>query len=83
MIIPTCKPPFAMSTTWVFDLDNTLYPPEMALFDQINAKMTAYVMAELALSAAEADAAAPRYWRDHGTTLAGLMDKHGIDPTRI
>jgi putative hydrolase of the HAD superfamily len=66
--------------TWVFDLDNTLYPPEMALFDQINARMTAYVMTELALSEAEADALRHRYWRDHGTTLAGLMDRHGIDP---
>ena len=28
---------------WVFDLDNTLYPPAIRLFDQIEAKMTAFV----------------------------------------
>jgi len=71
---------FAHVTTWVFDLDHTLYPPEMALFDQINVRMTAYVMAALGLSRAEADHLRHAYWRDHGTTLAGLMDIHGVDP---
>ncbi|MFO7919560.1 MAG: pyrimidine 5'-nucleotidase, partial [Nioella sp.] len=68
---------FAHVTTWVFDLDNTLYPPEMALFDQINVKMTAYVMAALGVTREEADRLRHAYWRDHGTTLAGLMDRHG------
>ncbi len=67
-------------TTWVFDLDHTLYPPDMALFDQINVKMTAYVMEALGVDRAEADRLRHRYWRDHGTTLAGLMDNHGVDP---
>ena len=67
-------------TTWVFDLDHTLYPPHMALFDQINVKMTAYVMEALGVDRAEADRLRHRYWREHGTTLAGLMDLHGVDP---
>lgn len=67
-------------TTWVFDLDHTLYPPDMALFDQINVKMTAYVMQALGVDRDEADHLRHRYWRDHGTTLAGLMDLHGVDP---
>lgn len=71
---------FSHVTTWVFDLDNTLYPPEMALFDQINVKMTAYVMQALGVDAPEADRLRLKYWRDHGTTLAGLMDIHGVDP---
>jgi len=66
--------------TWVFDLDHTLYPPEMALFDQINIRMTDYVMDALGLDRADADRLRDRYWRDHGTTLAGLMDNHGVDP---
>jgi len=66
--------------TWVFDLDHTLYPPEMALFDQINIRMTDYVMEALGLERAEADRLRDRYWRDHGTTLTGLMDNHGVDP---
>jgi putative hydrolase of the HAD superfamily len=71
---------FEHVTTWVFDLDHTLYPPDMALFDQINVKMTAYVMEALGVDRAEADRLRHRYWREHGTTLAGLMDIHGVDP---
>ena len=38
---------FLAVETWVFDLDNTLYPPEARLFDQIERRMTDYVMAAL------------------------------------
>jgi len=65
---------------WVFDLDNTLYPPAARLFDQIEVKMTAYVMRALDVTHAEADRLRAKYWRDYGTTLAGLMAHHGIDP---
>ncbi len=66
--------------TWVFDLDNTLYPPSMALFPQVNAKMTDYVMQTLRVSRAEADHLRHSYYTEHGTTLAGLMQNHDIDP---
>jgi putative hydrolase of the HAD superfamily len=71
---------FAHVETWVFDLDNTLYPPEMALFDQVNARMTDYVMRVAGVDAVEADRLRHSWWRDHGTTLAGLMLHHRIDP---
>jgi putative hydrolase of the HAD superfamily len=71
---------FAHVETWVFDLDNTLYPPAIRLFDQIERRMTDYVMRALGVPAAEADALRARYWRSYGTTLAGLMREHGIDP---
>ncbi len=66
--------------TWVFDLDNTLYPPEMALFPQVNAKMSAWVMDLLGLPREAADALRHRYYVDHGTTLAGLMAHHAMPP---
>lgn len=65
---------------WVFDLDNTLYPPQARLFDQIEVKMTQYVMQILNVNRAEADRLRNKYWREHGTTLAGLMQEHEIDP---
>jgi putative hydrolase of the HAD superfamily len=74
------KQDFAHVTTWVFDLDNTLYPPEARLFDQIEARMTAFVRDFLKVSAAEADRIRHDYWRAHGTTLAGLMRCHDLDP---
>jgi putative hydrolase of the HAD superfamily len=71
---------FAHIETWVFDLDNTLYPPETPLFPQINTRMTDYVMRVTGATQAEADRLRHDYWRQHGTTLAGLMHHHGIDP---
>ena len=71
---------FSHVTYWVFDLDNTLYPPEIRLFDQISARMTVWVMDALGVSRAEADRLRTDYWRRYGTTLAGLMDEHGVDP---
>lgn len=65
---------------WVFDLDNTLYPPEARLFDQIEIRMTQYVMDTLGVPRAEADDLRRSYWAEYGTTLAGLMAEHGVDP---
>lgn len=66
--------------TWVFDLDNTLYPPETRLFDQIDLRMTDYVMRLTGLDQPAADRLRRDYWQRYGTTLAGLMQHHGIDP---
>jgi putative hydrolase of the HAD superfamily len=66
--------------TWIFDLDNTLYHPSARLFDQINARMTGFIMRELGLGEAEANALRRGYWEQHGTTLRGLIDEHGVDP---
>jgi len=74
------KQHFSHVTTWVFDLDNTLYPPRYRLFDQIEVKMTAWVMAALKVPEAEANRLRQHYWDSYGTTLAGLMREHDIDP---
>lgn len=66
--------------TWVFDLDNTLYPPQARLFDLIDKRMTAYIVRALRVDAATADRLRADYWRRYGTTLAGLMAEHGLDP---
>jgi putative hydrolase of the HAD superfamily len=71
---------FTHVTGWVFDLDNTLYPPSARLFDQIEVRMTAWVQQALGVDRAEADRLRRHYWRTHGTTLAGLMAEHGVDP---
>jgi putative hydrolase of the HAD superfamily len=66
--------------TWVFDLDNTLYPASARLFDQIEVRMTDWVMQVLGVDRAEADRLRGHYWETYGTTLAGLMREHGVDP---
>jgi putative hydrolase of the HAD superfamily len=74
------KEAFSSITTWVFDLDNTLYPPHMRLFDQIEVRMTDWVMRALQVDRARADHLRAHYWATYGTTLAGLMTEHGVDP---
>ncbi|MFM7444482.1 MAG: pyrimidine 5'-nucleotidase [Tabrizicola sp.] len=74
------KQDFSHVTTWVFDLDNTLYPPHMRLFDQIEVRMTDWVMQALQVDRARADHLRAYYWATYGTTLAGLMTEHGVDP---
>jgi putative hydrolase of the HAD superfamily len=72
--------PFANVEAWVFDLDNTLYPPAVRLFDQIEERMTHYVMREIGLGREAAEHLRDHWWRNHGTTLAGLMEAYAIDP---
>ncbi len=74
------KPAFDHVRHWVFDLDNTLYPPAVRLFDQIEVRMTDFVMQALDVDRARADDLRLHYWRTYGTTLAGLMREHGVDP---
>ncbi|MEM9814476.1 MAG: pyrimidine 5'-nucleotidase, partial [Pseudomonadota bacterium] len=71
---------FEHVTEWVFDLDNTLYPRDARLFDQIEVRMRDFIMRTLEVTAEEASALRDGYWEAHGTTVAGLMKDHGIDP---
>jgi len=66
--------------TWLFDLDNTLYPPEAEFMSLIEGRMTGFVARETGLPRDEAFALQKKYLSEHGTTLAGLMANHGVDP---
>lgn len=74
------KRAFSHVSGWVFDLDNTLYPPHARLFDQIEIRMTRFVMDALGVPRPEADRLRRTYWAQYGTTLAGLMREHDVDP---
>jgi putative hydrolase of the HAD superfamily len=66
--------------TWLFDLDNTLYPASSGFMDEIEGRMTAYVQRVTGLPRDEAFALQKRYLAEHGLTLRGLMENHGVDP---
>ncbi len=66
--------------TWIFDLDNTLYPSSCNLFAQVDLRMAAFIQDLLSLGAEEARHVQKRYFIEHGTTLRGLMDHHGVEP---
>ena len=69
--------------TWIFDLDNTLYPARCNLFAEAEARMADFIVTELGFSHEEAHALRRRFFLDHGTTLRGLMVEHGIEPKRF
>ncbi|MDR6847038.1 putative hydrolase of the HAD superfamily [Sphingomonas sp. BE270] len=73
-------PRLAHIRTWIFDLDNTLYPASARLFDKIDAKMGAYIAAKFEVDLVEARRIQKGYFHGHGTTLAGLMAEHDVDP---
>ena len=66
--------------TWVFDLDNTLYPASCSLFPQIDMRMRQFIADSLGLALDDAYRLQKRYYREFGTTLRGLMLVHGIEP---
>jgi putative hydrolase of the HAD superfamily len=66
--------------SWIFDLDNTLYPASTELFGLIDVRMTAYVARLLGVDSVEARRMQKSYFAEHGTTLSGLMTRHGVDP---
>ena len=65
---------------WIFDLDNTLYPSSIDMFSQIDVLMGRFIAELLGCDLVEARRIQKLYFHDHGTTLAGLMHYHAIDP---
>lgn len=66
--------------TWVFDLDNTLYPAGCRLFHQVDRRMGEYIGNLFGLDAEAARKLQKDYYRAYGTTLRGLMINHRVDP---
>ncbi|MBW0144089.1 pyrimidine 5'-nucleotidase [Sphingomicrobium clamense] len=73
-------PEFSHIDDWVFDLDNCLYPASSGLFTLIDARMNAYIRRLLNVNETEAHRVQKSHFYQHGTTLAGLMAEHGVDP---
>lgn len=74
------KDAFAHIEHWVFDLDNTLYSPRYGLFRQVDERMGMFISRLLDVDRAEARRIQKRYFVEYGTTLNGLMARHGMDP---
>ena len=67
-------------STWIFDLDNTLYSADSGIFQQVHTLMSKFVSAHLNIDIKKATELQRKYYRQHGTTLRGLMDNHNVDP---
>ena len=73
-------PRFAHIREWIFDLDNCLYPASTGLFELIDRRMGAYIQRLLDCDPTEARRVQKAHFHAHGTTLAGLMKEHDVDP---
>lgn len=79
MTNPTNLRGFSNVDTWVFDLDNTLYPHHL-LWEQVNDRIRSYVAEFLKVTKDEAFKVQKDYYKRYGTTMRGLMTEHGLDP---
>jgi len=66
--------------TWVFDLDNTLYPHHVNLWQQVDERIRDYIAAFLKIPPAEAFRVQKEYYKRYGTSMRGLMTEHGMAP---
>lgn len=73
-------PDLAHVESWIFDLDNSLYPHGCNLFELVDIRMGEYIERLLGVDASEARRVQKGFFHSHGTTLAGLMTEHGVDP---
>jgi len=80
---PDPRPDLRHVDTWLFDLDNTLYPVESGFMREAEGRMTGYVAKVTGLPWDEARALQKQYLADHGLTLRGLMIHHGVDPVEF
>ena len=67
-------------TTWIFDLDNTLYSSSTGIFKQIDFKMKKFISMKLKISEDDSFELQKKYYTKYGTTLYGLMKDYNIDP---
>lgn len=74
------NPDLSHIENWVFDLDNTLYPASSGLYQYMDERIRTFVARSLNLPDDEAHRVQKQYFRDHGTTLSGMMAEHGTDP---
>jgi putative hydrolase of the HAD superfamily len=79
----SARPPlraFGHVETWVFDLDNTLYPHHVNLWQQVDARIRDYIARFLAITHDEAFRLQKDYYKRYGTSMRGLMTEHGMKP---
>lgn len=76
-------PALAHIDSWIFDLDNSLYPASTDLFALIDVRMGEYIQRLLGCDPVEARRVQKLYFHEHGTTLAGLMASHGTQPAEF
>jgi len=63
----------------LFDLDDTLYPPETGLWPAIGERISQYMIERVGVAPEGLVARRERYFREYGTTLGGLRREFKVD----
>ena len=80
---PPIRAELAHIDTWIFDLDNTLYPANSRLFDQIDERIGQFISQRFEIDSQKARKIQKSYFREYGTTLRGLMVNHDMAPEQF
>ena len=64
--------------TWIFDLDNTLYPHNVNLWQQVDERIRDYIADFLKVTHEEAFRLQKDYYKRYGTSMRGMMTEHGM-----
>ena len=74
------RPNLSHVEAWIFDMDDTLYPPEQGVMRLVQERINAFMVAAVGLPTDEARTLQRQFLDEHGTTLAGLMANYQVDP---
>ena len=77
------EPGFTHVETWIFDLDNTLYPHHLNLWQQVDVRIRDFIVDFLKVTHEEAFRLQKDYYWRYGTTMRGLMEEHGLEPDQF
>jgi putative hydrolase of the HAD superfamily len=64
--------------TWIFDLDNALYPHNVNLWQQVDERIRDYIADFLKVTHEEAFRLQKDYYKRYGTSMRGMMTEHGM-----
>lgn len=77
-VVPVSRP-----RVWIFDMDDTLYNASAGMFDEIHARMRAFIADALGVGEPRAVEFQRAYWAKYGATFLGLERHHGIAPEKF
>jgi putative hydrolase of the HAD superfamily len=74
---------FAHIENWIFDLDDTLYPRSIGLHEQLKRRVVAFIASHVKIDLAAAEAMHLDYYERFGSTLQGMVERHGAAPDKF
>lgn len=64
----------------LFDLDNTLYPKSLGIFELVIERIRGYMESQMGFEKSLAQKLRQEYLRKYGSTMRGLMIHHNLNP---